>query len=128
MVKAMEGPEDLSPGLQARPATRRSSHLEGLSLPLSSFLNVFLLRFSFCFAAPLPCRVALVRRDGRVRADPILWRRPETFKPNESCLDAPELTSSTFTPSRLESVLVRQDDLIGALVDVKLLLCNFSIS
>ena len=36
--KDMEGPEDLCPGLQARPASRHSSHIQGLSLPLSVFL------------------------------------------------------------------------------------------
>ena len=44
----MEGPEDLRPGLQARPASRQSSYFEGLSLPLSFFLGVFLFRLFFC--------------------------------------------------------------------------------
>ena len=39
----MEGPEDLCPGLSARPALLGSSHFEALSLPLS-FFGVFLFR------------------------------------------------------------------------------------
>ena len=45
--KAMEGPEDLCSGSQARPASRESSHFEGLYLSLSFF--------SASFGSSLPC-------------------------------------------------------------------------
>ena len=46
MGKALDGPEDLCPGLLARPASRQSSHFEGLSRPLSFFSASFCSAFS----------------------------------------------------------------------------------
>ena len=49
----MEGPEDLCPGLQARLASRQSSHIEGLSLPYFSQRLSFPHFLLQCLAASL---------------------------------------------------------------------------
>ena len=60
VVKDMEGPEDLCPGLQARSASRYSSHIQGLSLHFSRrfFFSAFssLVLGSLTAGASICCR------------------------------------------------------------------------
>ena len=66
----MEGPEDLCPGLSARPASRQSSCIEGFSLPLFFFAAPFYSAFSSVLlggltASASPCCLCFTEVDVR---------------------------------------------------------------
>ena len=62
MEKALECPEDLCPGLLARPASRQSSHFEGLSRPLFFPQRHTIPRFLlYCLAASLRALLSVAR-------------------------------------------------------------------